>query len=81
MMTSQIIRDLRTRLRMTQEEFAHAIAVTVSTVNRWENGHVMPSRLALRAIASLARKRGTTFHVDGGANGNGTEAFSTIAAQ
>ena len=57
---SQSIRDLRARLGMTQEEFAHAIAVTVSTVNRWENGHANPSKLAWRAIQSLARKRGTS---------------------
>ena len=57
---SQAIRELRARLSMTQEEFAHAIAVTVSTVNRWENGHANPSKLAWRAIQGLARKRGAT---------------------
>ena len=57
---AQSIRELRARLGMTQEELAHAIAVTVSTVNRWENGHANPSKLAWRAIQSLARKRGTT---------------------
>ena len=46
----QSIRQLRLRLGLTQEEFAHAIAVTVSTVNRWENGHASPSKLAWRAI-------------------------------
>lgn len=45
---------LRQRLNMTQEEFAHAIGVTVSTVNRWENGHVGPSRLARKAMEELA---------------------------
>jgi len=54
----QSIRELRTRLGLTQEEFAHAIAVTVSTVNRWENGHASPSKLAWRAIQNLLRKRG-----------------------
>ncbi|MFN8628444.1 MAG: helix-turn-helix transcriptional regulator [Candidatus Binatia bacterium] len=44
---------LRRRLNMTQEEFAHAIGVTVSTVNRWENGHIEPSRLARKAMESL----------------------------
>ena len=48
------IGELRHRLKMTQEEFAHAIGVTVSTVNRWENGHIEPSRLARKAIESLA---------------------------
>ena len=45
---------LRQSLNMTQEEFAHAIGVTVSTVNRWENGHIEPSRLARKAMAALA---------------------------
>ncbi len=48
------IGQLRQRLSMTQEEFAHAIGVTVSTVNRWENGHIEPSRLARKAMQSLA---------------------------
>lgn len=47
---------LRQRLDMTQEEFAHAIGVTVSTVNRWENGHVEPSRLARKAMDNLAHQ-------------------------
>jgi putative transcriptional regulator len=47
------ITELRRRLKMTQEEFAHAIGVTVSTVNRWENGHIEPSRLARKAIEGL----------------------------
>jgi DNA-binding transcriptional regulator YiaG len=52
------IRGLRQKLGMTQEEFAHEIAVTVSTVNRWENAHAEPSKLAWKAIQDLARKRG-----------------------
>ena len=48
------ISALRRRLKMTQEEFAHAIGVTVSTVNRWENGHIEPSRLARKAMEGLA---------------------------
>ena len=47
------IRELRKRLGLTQEEFAHAVAVTFSTVNRWENGHAKPSKLARRAIEAL----------------------------
>ena len=49
-----MIATLRQRLSMTQEEFAHAIGVTVSTVNRWENGHIEPSRLARKAMQGLA---------------------------
>jgi DNA-binding transcriptional regulator YiaG len=53
---SQNIRELRIRLGMTQEEFAHAVAVTFSTVNRWENNHAKPRKLARRAIEALARR-------------------------
>ena len=55
-----LIRTLRQKLGMTQEEFAHEIAVTVSTVNRWENAHAEPSKLAWKAIHDLAHKRGLT---------------------
>ncbi len=58
-----LIRGLRQRLGLTQEEFAHAIAVTVSTVNRWENGHAVPSKLAWKVIRDLARRRGMTEHL------------------
>jgi putative transcriptional regulator len=51
--SSSPIGALRRRLNMTQEEFAHAIGVTVSTVNRWENGHIEPSRLARKAMEAL----------------------------
>ena len=55
-----LIRSLRQKLAMTQEEFAHQIAVTVSTVNRWENAHAEPSKLAWKAIQDLAKARGLT---------------------
>ena len=57
-----VIRRLRRKLSLTQEEFAHAIAVTVSTVNRWENGHAAPSKLAWKVIREHARKRGLANH-------------------
>jgi DNA-binding XRE family transcriptional regulator len=56
--TRSLVRQLRQQLGMTQEEFAHEIAVTVSTVNRWENAHAQPSKLAWKAIRDLARQRG-----------------------
>ena len=56
--TRNMIRTLRQQLGMTQEEFAHEIAVTVSTVNRWENSHAEPSKLAWKAIRDLAQQRG-----------------------
>ncbi|GIW39910.1 MAG: hypothetical protein KatS3mg076_0487 [Candidatus Binatia bacterium] len=61
------ITELRRKLNMTQEEFAHAIGVTVSTVNRWENGHIAPSRLARKAMENLAARANLSLDLDGAA--------------
>jgi DNA-binding transcriptional regulator YiaG len=67
--TRNLIRTLRQQLGMTQEEFAHQIAVTVSTVNRWENSHAEPSKLAWKAIRDLATQRGLPTTDTGTASG------------
>ena len=55
---SEIVRLLRERLGMTQEEFAHALGLTVGTVNRWENRRFRPSKLARATMSEFARQRG-----------------------
>jgi transcriptional regulator with XRE-family HTH domain len=55
-----LIRSFRKSLHMTQEELAHNLGITVSTVNRWENGHALPSRMARNGLASLADERGVS---------------------
>ncbi len=55
---SQYIRRLRQQLGMTQEELAHALGITVGTVNRWENGRFRPSKLARATIVEFARRHG-----------------------
>ena len=76
----QSIRELRIRLGMTQEEFAHAVAVTFSTVNRWENGHAKPSKLARRAIEALARRGAPRRDVPVPPVGVGPERIEMMAA-
>jgi len=49
-----VIRAWRHRVGLTQEGLAQALSVTFTTVSRWENGHVTPSRLAWRALERLA---------------------------
>src|SRR4030042_92723 len=53
----ELVRDLRTKLRLTQSELASLLKVSLPTVNRWENGRTQPDALALHAIESLMRKR------------------------
>ena len=75
------IRELRIRLGMTQEEFAHAIAVTFSTVNRWENGHAKPSKLARRAIEALARRGNPRRETGTALNGDHLMPEAMVAAE
>ncbi len=75
------IRELRIRLGMTQEEFAHAVAVTFSTVNRWENGHAKPSKLARRAIEALARRGNPRRETSAPLNGNSLAPEALVAAE
>jgi DNA-binding transcriptional regulator YiaG len=55
---SELVRALRRELKMTQEEFAHELGITVGTVNRWENGRFRPSKLARATLLDFATKRG-----------------------
>jgi DNA-binding transcriptional regulator YiaG len=56
--SARVIRAWRSRMGLTQEALAQALNVTFSTVSRWENGHVVPSKLAWRALQNLAAERG-----------------------
>ena len=56
MMESIKVKKIRLALGLTQEEFAHQLGVTLSTVNRWENGRTTPSRLAKKQIEMLMEK-------------------------
>lgn len=60
----RIIRAWRRRIGLTQEGLAQALSVTFSTVSRWENGHVRPSKLAWKAIEQLAAERGSPLRAD-----------------
>jgi DNA-binding transcriptional regulator YiaG len=78
--TGSRIRELRLKLDMTQEEFAHSLGITVSTVNRWENGHSEPSKLARASIVGLAEKRGVTIDSTSLEMPRLTEATGTLHA-
>jgi putative transcriptional regulator len=54
----KLILKLRTITGLTQEEFATSLGVTYSTVNRWENGHAKPSRLAMHRIEEMLEEIG-----------------------
>lgn len=50
---SLLIRNLRHLTGLSQEQFAATLGVAFSTINRWENGHIQPSPLALKQIKAM----------------------------
>lgn len=50
-----LVKEVRTLLNMSQTEFAEALHVAFATVNRWENGHALPNKLAQAAIYELCK--------------------------
>ncbi len=45
---AEMVKGLRYKLGLTQEQFAAQVGVTWSTINRWENSRGKPSPLAMR---------------------------------
>jgi putative transcriptional regulator len=54
---SEILKSIRSELKITQEELAHAVHVSFSTVNRWENKKALPTRMARALILDFCEKR------------------------
>lgn len=48
-----LVKELRERLRLTQEQFAQKVGVTYSTVNHWENGKRAPQPFLVRRLLEL----------------------------
>ncbi len=48
-----LVRELRRRLALTQEQFAQKVGVTYSTVNHWENGKRVPQPFLLRRLREM----------------------------
>lgn len=49
----EILRELRAKQNLSQEELAARLGVAFSTINRWENGHSTPQGKAKKAISEL----------------------------
>lgn len=50
-----LIKQIRTYLNMSQDEFARHLNVRYLTVNRWENGHSLPNKLAQSKIYEICK--------------------------
>lgn len=47
---SEFVVFVRKKMNLSQKQLASAINVSYSTINRWENGHVVPSNLAVKSF-------------------------------
>lgn len=47
---SEFVISVRRKLKLSQKQLAIAINVSYSTINRWENGHAVPSNLAVKSF-------------------------------
>jgi putative transcriptional regulator len=52
-----ILKAIRAQLNITQEQLARELNISFSTINRWENGHTSPNKLAkMRLLDFCSRK-------------------------
>jgi len=54
-MDAKVIKDIRLCLMMSQKEFAEMLNISVTTENRWEKGHHLPSYKTQREIRRIYR--------------------------
>ncbi|MBP7795228.1 MAG: helix-turn-helix transcriptional regulator [Elusimicrobiales bacterium] len=55
---SKLIKELRNKLDLTQEQFAQRVGVTFSTVNSWESGSRKPHPFLLNRLLEMAEEVG-----------------------
>jgi DNA-binding transcriptional regulator YiaG len=53
----ETVKEVRRQLALSQEELAHALGVSFATVNRWENGKTVPSKLAQRQFEQFCTQK------------------------
>lgn len=53
---SDLIKEIRIELGLTQKELADKLSVSFSTVNRWENEKTKPNRIALVMLKKLCEE-------------------------
>ena len=64
MVFKNILKDVRKRCLLSQSDFADAIGVSFSTVNRWENGRAIPNYKTLKRIKDYCDQHDIDFELD-----------------
>lgn len=60
---SASIKKIRLDAGMSQQEFAKALGVAFTTVNRWENDKSFPTFKTMKAIDAFCQERGLDFDI------------------
>ena len=55
---SDLIKELRDKLNLTQEQLAQKVGVTFSTINNWEKGTRNPHSFLFQRLLEMAKKAG-----------------------
>jgi len=54
----RIVKIVREKTGMSQEDLARALNVSFATINRWENGKTHPNKLALSVFLAFCEQQG-----------------------
>ena len=55
---SVIVKMVRKKTNMSQEDLARALNVSFATINRWENGKTHPNKMAKQVFISFCEQNG-----------------------
>jgi len=55
---SKLIKELRDKLGLTQEQFAQKVGVTFPTINNWEKGTRTPHPFLFQRLLEMAEEAG-----------------------
>ena len=61
MKCAETLKNIRQQCLLSQKDFADALGVSFSTVNRWENGKTIPNYKDLKKISDYCRKQDIPF--------------------
>ena len=54
----KLIKGIREYLGLSQADFAEKLGVTFATINRWENGRAIPTKLAQVTLYEYCKAQG-----------------------
>ncbi|TCK92557.1 Xre family transcriptional regulator [Natranaerovirga hydrolytica] len=54
---AQRVKEIRSKLNMSQEQLARELNISFATVNRWENGKNIPNRMAKKALYDFCKTK------------------------